>query len=283
MTLQMNKTSTVGVLTILIANNFAFGQTAKPDAASQAVHFSSIGELTQAVGAQVTLRGAALADPAEWPASFYSLHPGGSCTSTLVGPRTLVTAAHCAASGSTVVINMSNKEYKGSCTQSGIYTSSHLDKDWSLCLMEPGIPTITYETINSNASLLKINTNVLLAGFGCVNDDGTGGNDNNYRLGDATITRLPTSKDDDIITSGPASLCFGDSGGGAFLFLDVAKKKRVQISVNSRVGRAPDGTLLKTSYLAALSAPDAMAFLKKWAAKNGAAICGVTAGATNCR
>jgi hypothetical protein len=269
-------------LAVVLAGDEAWAQGTKP--AAQTIHFSSIGELTPPEGASVSLvHGTQVANFSDWPASFYSTHPGGYCTSTLVGPRALLTAAHCAATGTSVAIEMSGKQYKGTCTQSTLYSAGSPDKDWSLCLMESDTPAVTYETINTDSSLIKLNTELLLTGFGCVKTDGTGGNDGQYRIGPSAITGLPTATIDDIVTSGPASICFGDSGGGAFLFLDAAQSKRVQVSVNSRVGVGPDHKLLSTSYLASLSAPDALVFVKKWASENNVAVCGVTAGASHCR
>jgi len=241
---------------------------------SETITFSAVSDLTKPSGVETALRHARLANPSDWPASFYSVHPGGSCTSTLIGPRALLTAAHCAPERATVVIRMAGKVYKGICSQSDSYLSDP-SADWAICLMDIDIPIFRYETVNLDASRIKINTQLLLTGFGCTEATGTGGNDGNYRIGEANVTKLPSGVDNDIQTTGDVALCFGDSGGPAFFFLDAGKKRRVQVSVNSRISPGTNGNLGNTSYLSSLSTNAARTFLQGWAAKNAAEICGV--------
>jgi hypothetical protein len=249
------------------------------------VTFHSIAELTRQPGAQVTLRGARLASPKDWPASFYSVVPDGSCTSTLVGSRALLTAAHCVPDNGSAVIRKGGLNYSGTCSHSDLYHQGDREAwstDWAMCLMESPVTVSQYETINSDPTRIQINTELLLTGFGCTKASG-GGADGHYRIGEAPVTGLPTDASNDIVTEGDVSLCFGDSGGGAFLFLDPGKTKRVQVSVNSRAGTDENGKLSKVSKLSSLSTPQAQSFLKAWASKNGVDVCGVTPGTNKCR
>jgi hypothetical protein len=260
------------------------GQQVAPVDRSQIIAFYPVAELTKPPGAQVTLRGARLANPKDWPASFYSIHPGGSCTSTLVGPRALLTAAHCAPDKAKVTLKLSGTVYNGTCTRSDLYSPASADgrsADWAICLMESDVPAPSYETVNLDSSRLAVGTQLLLTGFGCTQANGSGGNDGNYRIGEANISVVPTGNNNDIVTSGDVALCYGDSGGGAFLYLDAAKKKRIQVSVNSRI-QSDNGKLGNNSYLSSLSTPAAQSFLKGWASANAVDICGLSPTARKC-
>src|SRR6267142_4209869 len=104
-----------------------------------------------------------------------------------------------------------------------------------MCLMESDVPAIRYESLNADSARVQIHTELLLTGFGCTTAGGTGGNDGNYRIGEAKVTKVPVDGNNDIITTGEVALCYGDSGGPAFVFLDAGKKRRIQVSVNSRI------------------------------------------------
>lgn len=261
-------------------------QQVTPVDRSATISFYPISELTRPAGAQPTLRGARLANPKDWPASFYSVHPGGSCTSTLVGPRALLTAAHCAPNKAAVAIQLAGNVYKGTCTQSDLYSPSSADgrsADWAICLMDSDVPVSKYETLNVDSLRVRVGGQLLLTGFGCTQATGIGGNDGNYRIGEAKVTALPSGSNNDITTSGDVALCYGDSGGGAFIFLDPGKKRRIQVSVNSRIGVMENGKLGNDSYLSSVSTSAAQSFLKIWASANSADICGLTQGAKRCR
>jgi hypothetical protein len=247
----------------------------------QGTMFYPVSDLSAAQG-ELALRGARAANPKDWPATFYSVHAEGSCTSTLVGPRTLLTAAHCIGSDGKVTLTVGDQPYRGTCTIPTEYATNKT-ADWALCLIERDVPVQTFETLDLDSKRLKKEQEILLTGFGCTSSEGTGGNDGVYRIGEAIIKDLPQSTINDIRTDGGAALCFGDSGGPAFLFLDPAKERRIQVSVNSRVERLPSGGLGQQSYLSSLSTPGAKKFIQGWASSNHALICGVSQGASKCR
>jgi hypothetical protein len=155
--------------------------------------------------------------------------------------------------------------------------------DYALCAIDKSIPGIQAERVNTDASALRVGTEVLLTGFGCTTDQGTGGNDGVYRIGEAKIVSLPSGTNNDITVSSGAGLCFGDSGGPAFI--NGSGAGRQQISVNSRVeNRNPTGVDLgPRSYLSSLTSTQGARFLADWSRRNQLKICGVDPQATTCR
>jgi hypothetical protein len=249
--------------------------------------FSSIGELTRPDQVGTELRGARIADPSEWTASFYTSSAAGMCTSSLVGDRILLTAAHCVENGAAITLRYGGTDFQAMCERAPGYSPDSprsASADYALCALDRSIPGIPAERVNSDPTRLAVGGTVLLTGFGCVTNQGTGGNDGIYRVGESQIVALPNANDNSIIVEGRAGLCFGDSGGPAFLQL--AGGRRIQISVNSRVqnlGGSGGTNLGPRSYLSSTSTPEALVFLRDWSRRNNLRICGVDPQAVSCR
>ena len=257
--------------------------TAQSAAIEQQVRFYRVAELSPPPGLTPSLRGARPAVPADWPASFYSTHAGGSCTSTFIGERVMLTAAHCVADSGTAAVRVGEVVRTGVCSRAPDYPANP-KADWALCVFSERVIPGPYERVNTDASLITAKSQLLLTGFGCTTNTGTGGNDGIFRIGEAIITGVPTLQSFDIETNGKVALCFGDSGGGAYLYLDAAKKKRVQVSVNSRVGKDPvTETLTEASYLSSLTVPAAKTFISEWSRRHRVLVCGIDQSAGGCR
>jgi hypothetical protein len=255
-------------------------------AASAELVFDPVSELTQSPSGP-TLIGGVPADPSRWRASFYSRSNTGNCTSTLVGPRALLTAAHCMPAGTMVSIRFQDgQQFSGPCTHHKRYPGD-ASADYALCLMNAPVirPGLAYESVNRDPAKIKLGGMLRLTGYGCTQSPGTGGNDGIYRTGEAEIIGIPnsqaSSEANTIKTRGEVALCFGDSGGPAFLE-NQATDLRWQVAVNSR------GNIADTSYLSATSTADAQSFFKDWIANNSTpqdpiSVCGITPGAKGCR
>jgi secreted trypsin-like serine protease len=228
------------------------------------------------VPGEPSLIGGRPADPKDWPASVYISSGGGRCTATVIGPHVLITAAHCVSNGGTATFAVLANRYSAKCTHSKAY-SGNSTADYALCKIDKMVEGIPYESVLLDPNVLKVGSEIMLTGYGCVRRGGGGGNDGIYRIGEAKVTKLPSGSNNDIVTDRQSvALCFGDSGGPAFYYLD--KTKRVVISINSR------GNIADTSYLSALFTTEGVRFMNAWQQGNDmVGICGLSTGVVGCR
>lgn len=235
------------------------------------------GKMVKTQFVEPMLIGGRPADPKDFPASVYASMNGARCTATVVGPKVLMIAAHCVSDGGSASFSVGPNQYRSTCSHSADYRGN-ATADYSLCVVDKEVTGIKYENVAADPGVVKVGDELLLTGYGCVRAGGGGGNDGVYRIGEAKIRALPSGTDNDITAGSGAALCFGDSGGPAFKYLDTAKTKRVLVSINSR------GDIRSTSYLSAVFTTQGKRFISAWKAKNPTLkICGVDADAPNCR
>jgi hypothetical protein len=212
---------------------------------------------TVALGVPVLI-GGKIVDKTKYPA-IIRISAGGGCTAAVVGPNVVLTAAHCVDNGSKISFKHDGKSYSSEgCSHHPGY-SSNQTKDFALCKV--ATVKAPYITINTDHNLVKVGDSIVLSGYGCTNKGGGGGNDGYLRMGEARVTRVPTSSNFDIVSTGAAALCFGDSGGPAF-------KGSLLVGVNSR------GNIEDTSYVSAVHMADGD-YMLGWAKSNSVEICGL--------
>ncbi len=233
---------------------------------------------TQAIAAPALIGGKP-ADKDQYPASVYTEQSGGRCSGTLIGPSTLLFAAHCVKNKGPVTFTLNGIDHFGSCTHAPEYRKN-ATADWALCLLSEEITGVPFEIVNTDPDFVTKEDVIELTGYGCIRRGGGGGNDGVYRTGIVEVIDIPAGSDFDIVTKGPRALCFGDSGGPAFKYeenQESPKGQRRVIAVNSR------GNIKDTSYLSSVANEAAIRFFYAWADGNDQKICGLHVDAPNCR
>lgn len=215
-----------------------------------------------------------------------------SCTATLVGPKVLLTAAHCVDAGDdkpvrVVVLQVASKDLTFDCAIDEAYLAagfynvvwprSDTSPDYALCAMRPmagPVPALfdSYPRDRLDLAALKANDPVLITGYGCVQMDvdlqtpdlKPGPFAAAFNVGDETVdtigSRVVTTKS--AAAKEPA-LCFGDSGGPLFSGVTTASPEtpRRLRAVNSQVSVS---TFELVSTMATLSSNEFRQFLACW-------------------
>lgn len=235
---------------------------------------------------RVQIIGGQEADPAQWPMTFVFANPaGGACTSTAVGERTIITAAHCIPDGAAGTVEIGGQKIETVCAHHPDYRSNAGDQpgwetyaspDFALCALSKTIPGSRFERVDVDGNSIARTRQVHLVGFGCHQPDGGDGAFGVLFEGDAAIIGVPGAPNYYTYTLGDA-VCHGDSGGAAYQFQGAGSARRLLVAINSR------GNISTISLLSTLKESGFLRWARTWAEENGAEICGIHSGAKGCR
>jgi Trypsin len=260
----------------LLAPTAAMAQTKGPPPEAPGVVYDGFraSPPAPALGADTQIIGGQKANLEKWPASMKFEAGSTECTATVVGPTTILTAAHCLPAKPYGVITLNGVDVKAGCRPHPLYgklADGASKYDVALCgaLAQLTLPAAAaFETINVNAARPAKTDQMKLLGYGCLSAKGKP--IKTLFEGDTWVEERKTPPPI-IIAKGGAAVCAGDSGGAAFVFSGLSR------AIGGVASQAPvkEGEI---SRLTDLSDPAIQSFLTDW----GSPICGIADYKTKC-
>lgn len=254
-------------------------------------------------------------DSLDWQASFITEFDGDngkeSCTSAMIGPGVMLTAAHCIPDSLKVEFAFNGARYPMACARHPLWESgADASADYGLCVISDPRkvftppPTFLYERVDVSAmaKLAQVRAPIILTGYGCISNEVAQKRiDGRYRIGKNVVIATsdsgsprpaypdlyfgPNGQRNNLFTSDTgANICPGDSGGPAFSAGATGASARRIIAVNSRVFFDPQNRArYGASLLAATGSADFGPWARKWLTDRHLAACGLAGTPQKCR
>lgn len=218
-------------------------------------------------------------DVATWPATLkYFLSDRFACTSTIVGERTVITAAHCVVDATQAKVELGADTFPITCTTHPLFVRDTLEADVALCYSSKEFPkTIGFENLDLRSTRVRIESNLFLLGYGC-RDVNTLAGDGELYGGSAKVFQMAASPTGHVRTRDGVVICPGDSGGSAYVLAvdDNPINPRSIVGINS-------GYIAFNRVSAIMGLTGVMAeFIRDWADDRKTRICGVHQDAQFC-
>lgn len=223
------------------------------------------------------------AEPGEFPEVIYVKHQlddgrTARCSATIIGPRVIMTAAHCVKDNGTIEPASFRTEsalefqigqgiFKALCNQAPLYRDNTEDHDMALCKTDRDMNVKPASVADHGPELEEF---VMLSGYGCTQEGGGGGNNGQLRVGEAKVDQLPSGSNHWFYTRWDSAACFGDSGGPSFFKMSDTRAQDHFINGVISRGNIRDLSLMTNTWL-----KPSQDFLKDWSSTNGVKICGI--------
>lgn len=235
------------------------------------------------------------ANKKDWPLTLVFRSAAGGCTSTIIGQKVIVTAAHCVDHKSRAHAVLANKLIGLTCYHHRKYRGSTCNRAWkaedivgctadiALCVADKALPTSVgkFELIKTSLPGPAKESKITLLGYGCTVAGGSMSPD--LQIGEAVVEWASTpgaSRDpkqtykEYIKTKGSAAVCKGDSGGSSYT--GTGPRREIQAVVSR-------GNMSTDSYLVNILDNQIANWIRGWSKEHKVKICGADADAKNCR